>query len=145
MATRKAVENTADFIRLITRWKEIEEEAAANMERIIQQTDNVFIQALMRTIKRDAENHQEILALIHGAVVKRPVALTLEELEKIWGSLEHHIETEKEVIQMAEKALHDSRHFVLRHLLSYLVEDEQKHLKLLNRLDDFKRRIYPSL
>ena len=143
--TRKVVENSADFIRLITRWKDIEEEAALQMGETASRTGNPFIQAVMRTIQRDALNHKDILELVLDSVVRKPVTLTLEDLSAVWEAVETHIEKEKEVIEMAERAFHESRHFILRHLLAYLVEDEQKHLKLLTRLEDFKRRIYPSL
>jgi len=33
--------------------------------------------------------------------------------------------------------------FVERHLLTYLVEDEQLHDCLLGQLEDFERKIYP--
>jgi rubrerythrin len=44
---------------------------------------------------------------------------------------------------LAEKARRNCRQFAQRHLLTYLIEDEQKHDRLLSQLEDFKRNIYP--
>jgi hypothetical protein len=50
---------------------------------------------------------------------------------------------EKATIELAEKARSNCRLFVQRHLLTYLIEDEKKHDRLLGQLEDFKRNIYP--
>jgi rubrerythrin len=54
-----------------------------------------------------------------------------------------HMELEKETISIAEKALKNCRLFPQRHLLTYLLEDEKKHYRLLDQIEDFKRKIYP--
>jgi hypothetical protein len=48
-----------------------------------------------------------------------------------------------ETIELAEKARKHCRLFVQKHLLPYLTEDELKHDRLLNQLEDFKRKLYP--
>ena len=45
---------------------------------------------------------------------------------------------EKETLVLAEKARENCRLFVLRHLLTYLIEDEQKHDRLLAQLESFQ-------
>jgi hypothetical protein len=47
-----------------------------------------------------------------------------------------------ETIELAEKARKNCRLFLRRHLLTYLTEDELKHDRLLNQLEDFKRKLY---
>ena len=74
---------------------------------------------------------------------KQAFSLTPEELGDVWDLIEKHIAAEKETIELAEKARKNSRMFVHRYLLSYLNEDEQKHDHLLERLEDFKRNLYP--
>jgi uncharacterized protein YigA (DUF484 family) len=69
--------------------------------------------------------------------------LTPEELADVWDMIEKHAEMEKATIVLAEKAKRNCRLFVLRHLLTYLIDDEQKHDRLLSQLEDFKRQIYP--
>ena len=50
---------------------------------------------------------------------------------------------EKETVELADKARRNVRGFVQRYLLNYLIEDEQKHDRLLAQLEDFKRNLYP--
>ena len=57
--------------------------------------------------------------------------------------MEKHAEVEKQTIELAEKARDKCRLFVQRHLLSYLIDDEKKHDRLLSQLEDFKRNLYP--
>ena len=57
--------------------------------------------------------------------------------------IEKHADMEKKTIELAEKALQNCRLFVQRQLLTYLIEDEKKHDRLLGQLEDFKRNIYP--
>lgn len=71
------------------------------------------------------------------------MTLTPEELGEIWESVERHAELEKETIRLADLARQNCRLFVQRHLLTYLVEDERLHDRLLGQLEDFKRKIYP--
>ena len=57
--------------------------------------------------------------------------------------MEQHAALEKETLRLAEKARKNCRLFIHRHLLTYLLEDEQKHDLLLGQLEDFKRGLYP--
>ena len=57
--------------------------------------------------------------------------------------VERHAEMEKETIELAEQLRKNCRLFVQRHLLTYLIEDERLHDRLLGQLEDFKRNIYP--
>ena len=50
---------------------------------------------------------------------------------------------EKETIELAEQPRKNCRLFVQRHLLTYSVEDERLHDRLLGQLEDFKHNIYP--
>ncbi len=81
--------------------------------------------------------------MILDSLEKQAFTLTPEELGDIWELIEKHAEVEKETIELAEKARRNCRLFAQRHLLTYLIEDEQKHDRLLCQLEDFKRNIYP--
>ena len=87
--------------------------------------------------------HKRVQQVIMDSVEKEAFSLTPEELGDIWELIEQHAEMEKATIQLGEKARKNCRLFVQRHLLGYLIEDEQKHDRLLSQLEDFKRKIYP--
>jgi hypothetical protein len=87
--------------------------------------------------------HRRVQQAILDGLEKQAFSLTPEELADIWDLVETHIASEKETIELAEKARKNCRMFVPRYLLSYLAEDEKKHDHLLEQLEDFKRNLYP--
>ena len=74
---------------------------------------------------------------------KEAIQLSPEELGDVWDMVENHIELEKETIRLAEEARKNSKNFVIRYLLGYLMTDEQKHNEILQQMEDIKSGIYP--
>ena len=139
----KAAENTAELVTTLKRWQQIEDTSVAYCKMISEKTKNPLIKLVMEIIQKDSEMHKRVQQVILDSVEKEPITLTPEELGEIWDMVEKHAEAEKETLELAEKARRNTRLFVQRHLLSYLIEDEQKHDRLMAQLEDFKRRIYP--
>ncbi len=139
----KAAENTQELISTLRRWQEIEDGSVAACSGIIDETKNPLIRLVMEIIRQDSVMHKKVQQVMIDSMEKQAISLTPEELGQIWESIERHAEMEKETIALAEKARKNCRLFVLRHLLTYLIEDEQKHDRLLAQLEDFKRGIYP--
>ena len=77
------------------------------------------------------------------ALKKKAITLTPEELGDVWDMVEKHIELEKETIRLAEESRKNSKNFVIRYLLGYLMTDEQKHNQILQQMEDIKSGIYP--
>jgi len=127
----------------LRRWQEIEDASVAGCTEIINKTENPLIRLIMEIIRQDSVMHKKVQQVMLDSFEKQAISLTPEELGQIWESIERHAELEKETIALAEKARRNCRLFVLRHLLTYLVEDEQKHDRLMAQLEDFKRGIYP--
>jgi hypothetical protein len=143
-ATRnKAVENLEELKTTLRRWQEIEQESVAQTSAIIAKTHNPLIQLVMEIIRQDSAMHKRVQQAILDSVEKQAFSLTPEELGEVWDLIEKHAEAERETLELAEKARKNCRLFVQRHLLTYLTEDEQKHDRLLNQLEDFKRNLYP--
>jgi hypothetical protein len=145
MATKvnKAAENEAELKATLRRWQEIEDESVAQTSAIMAKTHNPFIQLVMEIIRQDSVMHKRVQQVILDSLEKQAFSLTPEELGDVWNLIEKHAEAEKETIQLAEKARKNCRLFVQKHLLTYLTEDELKHDRLLNQLEDFKRKLYP--
>ena len=139
----KPAENTAELIFTLRRWQEIEDGSVAACSGIIDKTDNPLIRLVMEIIRQDSVMHKKVQQVMIDSLEKQAISLTPEELGQIWESVERHAEMEKETLVLAEKARKNCRLFVLRHLLTYLIEDEQKHDRLLAQLESFKRGIYP--
>ena len=141
--TVKATEGEAELKATLRRWQEIEDESIVQTSAIIAKTHNPLIQLIMEIIRQDSAMHKRVQGVILDSLEKQAFSLTPEELGEVWDSIEKHAEAEKETIELAEKAKHNCHSFVQKHLLTYLTEDEQKHDRLLNQLEDFKRRLYP--
>ena len=78
------------------------------------------------------------------------MTLTPDEIGEVWELIEEHIELEKKTVELAEEAIAligESKGMqVQSYLLQYLLEDDQNHNTILDRLDnlsdgDFKERI----
>ncbi len=140
---QKAAENLEELVTTLKRWQEIETAAVAQTSAIMEKTKNPFIRLVMEIIRQDSAMHKRVQQVILDSLEKEAFSLTPEELADVWTLIEEHAEMEKEPLVLAEKARRNCRLFAQRHLLTYLIEDEQKHDRLLAQLEDFKRNIYP--
>lgn len=140
---QKAAENLEELTATLHRWQELETATVAQTSAIIEKTQNPLIRLVMEIIRQDSAMHHRVQQAILDSLEKQAFTLTPEELGDIWEMIEKHAEMEKETIALGEKARRNCRLFVQRHLLTYLIEDEQKHDRLLGQLEDFKRKIYP--
>ncbi|MEW6757837.1 MAG: hypothetical protein AB1347_06425 [Acidobacteriota bacterium] len=141
--TEKAAENLQELVTTLKRWQEIEAATIQHTSMIMEKTHNPLIRIVMEIIRQDSAMHKRVQQVILDSLEKEAFSLTPEELADIWTLIEEHAKMEKETIELAEKAQKNCRLFVQRHLLSYLIQDEQKHDRLLSQLEDFKRKIYP--
>ena len=139
----KPSENLAELASTLRRWQEIEDSSVAACTRIMEETQNPLIRLVMEIIRQDSVMHKKVQQVMLDSMEKQAISLTPDDLAQIWESIERHTEMEKETLALAEKAQQNCRLFVLRHLLTYLIEDEQKHDRLLAQLESFKRGIYP--
>jgi Fe-S cluster biosynthesis and repair protein YggX len=141
--TPKIAENPEELTALLKSWQELETATVAHTTEVIAKTKNPLIQLVMEIIGRDSEMHHRVQQVLLDSLETQAFTLTPDELGEIWSMVEKHADMEKQTIVMAEKALKNCRLFVQRHLLTYLIEDEKKHDRLLGQLEDFKRNIYP--
>jgi len=139
----KAVESLEELQTTLRRWQEIEDASVAHTTALMERTKNPLIRLIMEIIRQDSVMHKRVQQVILDSLEQQAFTLTPEELADIWDMVEKHAELEKETLVLAEKARRNCRLFVQRHLLTYLIEDEQKHDRLMTQLEDFKRGIYP--
>ncbi|RJQ45207.1 MAG: hypothetical protein C4534_05270 [Gaiellales bacterium] len=142
MAVSDKVEKQAVFEGDIKKWMELEDVTIAQCDKILSATDNRLVEIIVDSIKSDSEKHKVVLGFIIEAL-NGTITLEPDELGELSALLDEHLEIEKGSIDMAMREYENSRHFVIRHLLSYLLADEKKHYKLLGQLKDFQRHLYP--
>ena len=140
---REPAAGASELVGVLRKWQEIEDGSVASTTQITTKTKNPLIRLVMEIIRQDSIMHKKVQQFLIDSLEKEAVSLTPEELGEIWESVERHAEMEKETIGLAEQLRKNCRLFVQRHLLTYLIEDERLHDRLLGQLEDFKRNIYP--
>ena len=131
------------MIKVLKEWQVIEDKSVKSTTDIMAKTKNPIVKHIMEIIRQDSAMHKRIQQLIIDSFEKEAITLTPEELGDVWQMVEHHIDLEKETIRLAEESRKNSKNFVVRYLLSYLMTDEQKHNEVLAQMEDIKAGIYP--
>jgi uncharacterized tellurite resistance protein B-like protein len=139
----KTASNPEELTTVLENWQALETATISHTTEVIAKTKNPLIRLLMEIIRQDSQMHYRVQQVLLDGIEKEAFTLTPEELADIWDMIEKHADMEKQTIGLAEQALKNCRLFVQRHLLTYLIEDEKKHDRLLGQLQDFKRHIYP--
>lgn len=133
-------EKLVDTLRI---WQVVEDESVRSTSEIISKTKNSVVKQIMEIIRQDSAMHKKVQQLLLDNFEKEAFSLTPEELADVWNLIEKHIELEKETIRLAEESRRNTKNFVIRYLLGYLMTDEQKHNLILQQLEDIKSGIYP--
>ncbi|MFH1132708.1 MAG: hypothetical protein V1754_15340 [Pseudomonadota bacterium] len=126
-------------------WQRLENATILQTASIIAETEHPLLRIVAEIIQRDSHMHYRVQQLIIDSLEKNSVPVLIDELEKIWGTVEKHIQLEKKTIEMAKESLQaveGTRNVVQQYLLKYLLEDEKKHDKLLADLNLIKRKMY---
>ncbi|MFA6001677.1 MAG: hypothetical protein WC828_06130 [Thermoleophilia bacterium] len=142
MAVNDMADKAVEFEKGIAKWQVVEDDTIASCEKIIHGTDNELVKTIAGIILADSARHKHVLGVIMDTM-NGTVTLTPEDLGQISELLDTHLDIEKQAIEMAMTQYENSHNFVVRHLLTYLLEDEKKHYKMLSQLNDFKKHLYP--
>lgn len=139
----KQKELNEKLIDTLRTWQVVEDESVRSTSEIISKTKNPVVKQIMEIIKQDSAMHKRVQQLLIDNFEKEAFSLTPEELGDIWKLVENHIELEKETLRLAEESRRNTKNFVVRYLLGYLMTDEQKHNLILQQMEDIKSGIYP--
>jgi len=143
MSTKEIQEQIVNNMK---RWQKIEDASIASTGNIFEKTSNVIVRLVMEIIQRDSMMHHRVQELIADSLEKKAIVLNPDDLSQVWDMIEKHIELEKQTVKLASEALEALRGkkmLVQEYLLNYLLEDENKHNKLLDDLESFKKGMYP--
>jgi len=138
-------EQQEKLVELMKNWQLIEEKTIELTDKIIREAKNPLIKIVMEIINNDSKMHKKVQQFIIDSFTKQAVSLSPEELAEIWESVELHAAMEKKTIELGEESKKNCRSFVQLNLLSYLLEDERKHDRILGQLEGFKNKIYPYM
>lgn len=143
MKTKEIQEQLASNLK---KWQKIENASVVSTGKVLEKTENPLLRMVMEIIQHDSQIHYRVQELIVVSLESKAVTLTPDELAEIWKLIDNHIELEKKTVEFAEEslaALKGKKMLVQEYFLNYLLEDENKHNKLLASLEKFKKGIYP--
>lgn len=135
-----------ELVVSMRRWQKIENSAIVSTGYVMEKTDNPIIRLVMEIIQRDSQMHYLVQQWIADSLEVKTVTLTPDELKKVWGLLERHIEIERSMVAIVEEALgaiEGKKMYLQEYLLKYLREDEAKHTRLLEWLEGLKKGMLP--
>ena len=127
-----------EIVKNVENWQKIENQSVASTAQIMEKTDNPIIRLAMEIIQRDSQTHAQVQRWIADTFKFRTVSLSPDELARIGKELEYHIALEKKMIASAERMLSDVKGkrniLAQQYFLTYLLDDERKHDRLLESL-----------
>ena len=126
------------MISVLRQWQGIERDSMSATARISEETDSSLIRMLMDIIRHDSHMHHRVQQFLIDSVTKEAVTVTREDVVKIWDSIEEHDKLEKKTIELAKGLKEQAWTPDHKLLLDYLLEDESKHDRLLESLNQFK-------
>ncbi len=143
--TKKQIQQ--DLVENMQRWRKIENQSVTSTSRVMEKTENPLVRLVMEIIQRDSQMHHRVQGWIAESLTGRATTLTPEEIGEVWGLIEDHIRLEHKTVQLAEEAIAligaSKGMQVQSYLLEYLMEDEKKHSRILERLESIQKGMYP--
>jgi hypothetical protein len=139
-------ENQQKVTEVMKQWQQIENATISKTAAVMEETTNPLIHLVMEIIQGDANLHHRVQQAIIDSLERAAITIRVEDLVAVGVGLEEHLKIEKKSIELAEQsleALGHSGNLVQRYLISYLMEDERKHEKLLANLRLIKEGMYP--
>ena len=126
------------FVDTLKRWQGLERQAMTDTTELVEQTENPLVRLIMEIIRHDSLMHHRVQQFLIDSVTKENVTVSREDVAEIWEKIEEHDRLEKKTISLAEELKANSWNPIHTQLLDYLLNDEQKHDRLLGQLDSIK-------
>lgn len=147
MGSRKMKGKELDqkLVEILRSWRTTETYTIKGCEKITAKTGNPIVTTIINAIRSDSEKHRAILQLIIDSLTKRALNLTPDEIADISSSVNRHITLEEKTIEFAEKAIGRATDPVIKQFLTYILEDEKKHAKMLAQLSELKIRAFAKI
>jgi hypothetical protein len=136
-------EEMEKLVALLQDWQKLEARGIKFLNALQKETENKVINEVLEIIKCDSRQHRRVQQFLIDGLTKEAYSLAVEEVSDIADKLAEHDKLEEEAIEFAKRARKNTSSSVMRFFLSYLLEDEEKHHKMLDNLDDVKRNLYP--
>jgi hypothetical protein len=138
MAKTSGPERVEKMAKVLENWQKLERKAMDDAAAIIEESDNALVRMIMSIIRHDSLLHHRVQQFLLESLTEADVAISRDDLADMWDRIEQHDRLEKKAIAMAEELRDEAWSPVHKQLLSYLLEDEKKHDRLLEQLREVK-------
>jgi hypothetical protein len=138
MAKTSGPERVEKMAKVLENWQKLERKAMDDAAAIIEESDNALVRMIMSIIRHDSLLHHRVQQFLLESLTEADVAISRDDLADMWDRIEQHGRLEKKTIEMAEELRDEAWSPVHKQLLSYLLEDERKHDRLLEQLREVK-------
>ncbi|MBF0558014.1 MAG: hypothetical protein HQL08_04460 [Nitrospirae bacterium] len=138
MTAKERAKQDRALLSLLKKWQVIEGKTIESCETILKKSRNPIIKTLSRAIKNDSEKHKSILQLVIDGMTKTGYVLSPDDLADVASLLGKHIALEQKSIDVANQAIGISRDTITTQMLKLILEDEKKHKKMAQQMNDLK-------
>ena len=134
------------IVSLMEEWQRLEDEIVEATGKTLEKASSPLVRVMMEIIQHDSRLHRHIEQIIIDSLEKKSIDVPEEELKALWDSIDKHAQLERRSVEIAEKSLEAiggaSRTVPQHYLISYLLDDEKKHEKILGSLALLKKELY---
>jgi rubrerythrin len=141
MSNGTGADRTQRIIELLRKWQGLERKGIDATAQIMEETDNPLIWQVMEIIRNDSVQHHRVQRFLIDSLTRKPVTLSPEEMAQVWEQIETHNKMERETVEVAKQLAEECTDPVQKELLEYLLTDEEKHVKLLDQLEEIKKHM----
>jgi hypothetical protein len=133
MATVKYKPNLID---VIADWQRVEADIVRFAKKEIPNAKNMLTKTMLQVIELKAQKRGLLQQMIIDSMKKETVNLSPDELGILSGHINRYLEAEGKKLYEAEGTTVQSRPFIARFLLSYLMEDLKTQSCILKQFED---------
>jgi hypothetical protein len=138
MAKTTGPERVENMVKLLKNWQKLERKGIDDTAGMIEETKNPLVRMIMSIIRHDSLMHHRVQQFLIDSVTEEDVPVTREDLGNLWDKIEQHNSLEKKTVAMATELRDQAWSPVHKQLLTYLLEDETKHVGLVAQLQELK-------
>jgi|SRR5208283_5012106 len=138
MPAKERIRQDKTLLSLLRKWQVIEDKTINSCETILKKTGNPIITTLSMAIRNDSEKHKSILQLVIDGMTKTGFVLSPDDLADVASLLGKHILLEQKSIAVATAAIGISRDTITTQMLKLILEDEKKHKKMAQQMNELK-------
>jgi rubrerythrin len=132
------------MVTLLQDWLKAEDDTIEMTNKISATTTNETIRLFMLIVRADSVKHRQIQQFLLDAMTKQAPAISLEEIADISEMINEHLALEQKTVDLGKSLVGQNKLPILKELMQYLLDDEEKHVRLLQSLAAMKEYVHKN-